>query len=314
MFPYVAYGLNVLSDLPLPELLAGKAGADVDVVIRHAKVNRLPTIGEPSQGCFHATPDEAFFFWEEDGLYLVRGGREIIIDPSPHADEHLLRLAILGIAFGALLHQRGLLTLHASAVANNGGAIAFLGDKGAGKSIMAAVLHARGHDMMADDIVALDLGSTGDPMVLPGYPQLKLWWDAIAYLGDETEAWPRLHRQLEEKRSHRLLHGFSRVPLPLRHIYILAEGPCPAIEGLHTQEIFVELVRHSYALRFLGNPGATRLHFRQCVRLAGTVPIYRLKRPRSLAGLSDVARLVEEHLASNSEQLPKASPIWTAVR
>ena len=42
MFPYVAYDLNILSDLPLPELLTGKAGADVDVVIRHAKVNRLP--------------------------------------------------------------------------------------------------------------------------------------------------------------------------------------------------------------------------------------------------------------------------------
>jgi len=41
MFPYVAYELNVLSDLLLPELLAGKAGADVDVSIRQAKVPRI---------------------------------------------------------------------------------------------------------------------------------------------------------------------------------------------------------------------------------------------------------------------------------
>ena len=129
-------------------------------------------------------------------------------------------------------------------------------------------------------------------MVLPGFPQLKLWRDAVAHLGDEPEALPRLHRQLEDKRSRRIHRGFSREPLPLRHIYILAEGPCQAIESLHRQESFVELVRHSYALRFLGNSGATRLHFRQCVRLAGAVPIYRLKRPRSLSALSNVAFLL----------------------
>jgi hypothetical protein len=292
MFSYTAYGLNILSELPLPELTPGELGAGVDVFIRLGKVNRFPLETEPQAGCFYATSDEAYFFWEEDGAYLVRGGREIIVEPFPGVEDGMLRLVILGMALGVLLHQRGLLTLHASAVAVNGGAVAFMGEKGGGKSTTAAALHTHGHTIVADDVVAINIDDAGSPMVFPGFPQLKLWPEAAEFLGDEPKTLPRLHPLLEKRARCVTALGFQQMPLPLQRIYILAEGTTHEVEPLQPQERFIELMRHSYALRFLRNTGATVSHFRQCMRLASSVPIVRLKRPRSLSALQDVVKLV----------------------
>ena len=52
---------------------------------------------------------------------------------SPDVLEGDVRAYLLGTAIGALLHQRGLLPLHASAVEVNGRAVAFIAPAGHGK-------------------------------------------------------------------------------------------------------------------------------------------------------------------------------------
>jgi hypothetical protein len=231
----------------------------------------------------------------------VRGGREIIVDTAPGADERLLSFTILGIALGILLHQRGVLTLHGSAVAIDGEAIAFLGAKGAGKSAIAAALEARGYPVVADDVAALDVHAAGGPLVLPGVPQLKLWPDVAALLGHEPDMLPRIHPLLE-KLARLNDHELPQVSLPLQCIYVLADGARTEAETLKPQESFREMIRHSYALRFLGAAGANATHFQQCARLARSAPVRRLTRPRSLSALGDVVRLVEETAARGPRQ------------
>jgi hypothetical protein len=179
----------------------------------------------------------------------------------------------------------------------NGGAVAFLGGRGWGKSTLAAALHAQGHSLLADDVTALTVG-IGCPTVSPGFPQLKLWPDVVVSLGEALETLPRLH-PLFEKRARRVTWEFSQMDFPLRCIYVLAPGPVPAIEPLRPQEALIELVRHWYGARFgieLLRPSGLSSFFLRCGNLAKRVPVYRLTRPSSLSTLRDVARLVEEHL------------------
>jgi hypothetical protein len=294
LFSHFAYGLNIYSALLLPELAPGKGAADVH--IRLGNVARSPS--EAAAGCFRAPTGEMIFFWEGVGTFLVRGGCEIVVDPAPEVDERVLRPFILGAVLAMLLHQRGRLVLHASAVAVDGAAVAFLGASGWGKSTMAAALHARGHRVVADDMVAVQEGA-GCPAVFPGFPQLKLWPEAAISLGDDVKRLPRLHPLLD-KRIRRVTDGFSQNPLPLRQIYVLAEGKTQEVEPLRLQEALIELVRHSYLINLLRPLGEASSHFLQCASLAKNVSIYRLKRPHSLRGLSDLARMVEEDLADNA--------------
>lgn len=291
------YGLTLRSALSLPELDAVDPSSDSDACVRFGSIRRRPAKDEPQAGCFYATPEEAYFFWEGWGGFLVRDGREIVVEPLRTGEEQWLRLVLLGMGLGTLLHQRGILTLHASVVNIHGHAVAFAGVKGQGKSTLAAALRVRGHGVVADDIAALTQVGQSDFTALPGFPQLKLWPDAVEFLGESPEALPRLHSRLE-KRAYRILRGFTRKPLPLRCIYTLTEGTQEEIVPLERQEKFVELMRHAYALRFLGTNGVTAAHFHRTMQLARAVPVFRLIRPQKLSALSDLARLVETHAAS----------------
>ena len=290
-FFYGAFGLSIHSAFTLPELPAGKAAGEVSV--RYGTVRCVLPEALAAGTCFRATRDQVHLFWGDVGSFLVRGGREIIVEPAAGVEESVLRLFILGPALAVLLHQRGRLVLHGSAVALDGGAVVFLGGPGWGKSTLAAALYARGHGILADDVTAVD-ADAGRPMVFPGFPQLKLWPEAAAALGDGPETLLRIHPMLE-KRARPAGRGFPEAPLPLKRIYVLAKGSAHALEPLRPQEALVELVRHSYCARLLQALDARR-HFLHCASLANRVPVCRLKGERSLSALPDLAHLVEEDL------------------
>ena len=300
MYSYTAYGLCIHSFLPLSELPATEAAPDV--IVRLARVERVPANGVASGSGWWATAQEVCLHYEQLGAVLVRDGREILVDPIPGLEEPAIQSWILGAAIGVLLHQRGLLVLHASAVDMGGTAVVFLGNAGWGKSTTAAALHARGRGVIADDVVALALQNEGDPIVLPAFPRLKLWPQVVASLGQDPEDLARVCPG-EDKRVYRVAEGFSQVPVPLGRIYVLGGGTCAQIEPLGFKEAFIQLVRHSYAVHLLNATGTVSRHFRQCAALAGCVPASRLKRRQSLASLSDLARLVEAHSAAGPSRL-----------
>jgi hypothetical protein len=174
-------------------------------------------------------------------------------------------------------------------------AVAFLGAKGQGKSSLAAALGARGHEIIADDTLAVGVTESETFMALYGFPQLRLWPDVVSVLGEDAAALARVHPQVD-KRTRPVARGSLRTALPLAGIYVLDEASTLEIESMSPSEAFFSLVKHSYALRFLGHAGVTAQHFQQCVRLASSVPAYRLKRPTCLSALPGLARAVEEHV------------------
>ena len=303
MYNYTAYGLGICSVLPLPELQTlTEVGSDV--VIRFGTVKWSPP--DPSSwSYFHIDDESAYLYWEVVGKFLVRSGKEIIIEPLQNVEEPVIRLPLLGAVLAILLHQRQHLVLHASAVVINGSAAVFLGPKGQGKSTMAATLYGRSHKLMADDVAALDIGSGKSPILLPGFPQIKLWpMAATAALGDDPETLRKIHPEVE-KRARPTVDSFFPMSLPLKRIYILSEGSTPQLKPLKPQEALVKLIANSYIPYLLGQKFIQSLqaplHIHQCTTLAKRVPIYSLERPRSLDLLPEVAQLVEEDLNRESQ-------------
>lgn len=296
MFTYVAYGLGVRSAVELPELHPGSGPPDMspdvpaDVDVGLGSVPDAPRDEAKNGGALRVTPEHACLYFRETAAIRVRAGREITVDAEPGADPAALRACVLGPALGLLLHQRGLLVLHASAVVLRGGVVAFLGRSGHGKSTTAATLHARGCGLIADDVVAVDLTAPGAPIVRPGYPQLKLWPDAVAALGGIPDALPRVLAR-EEKRARAVAHP-GAASWALRRLYVLTDDETLALEPLAGHAAAFELLQHSYIAPALPRLGSSH-DLAQCVRLAETVPVKRLRRPRSFAGLDRLAALVE---------------------
>ncbi|BDA72000.1 conserved hypothetical protein [Rivularia sp. IAM M-261] len=304
MYAYNAYGLSICSDLPLPELQVSTE-ARADVVIRLGTINWSPPVPLPKWSYFHVDGDSAYFYWEVVGKFQVKSGSEIIIEPLLNVEEGVIHLPLLGSVLAMVLHQRQRLVLHASAVAINGNAAIFLGASGQGKSTMAATLYGRGHKLMADDVAAINLESVTKPILIPGFPQIKLWPEALtAALGDNPESLNRIHPEVE-KRARPTIDNFLQAPLTLKRIYVLRKGFHPEIKPLQPQEAIAQLIANSFIPMLLGNKflqsSKAALHLRQCSSLAQNLPIYSLERPRSLDLLPNIARLVEEDLANELE-------------
>lgn len=300
MYSYSIYGLTVNSPILLPDLLSNEHKDLPDVTIRIGKVGAYPKEVNLAGGCFMATREEAYFHWPTYGTCWVKDGNCILVEPAVGAEERMLRLMILGPAMGVLLHQRGILTLHASAVCIHGGVVAFLAEKRGGKSTTAASLHARGHAVVADDLVAIDTDRL--PLqVIPGSSQMKIEPNVAVALGECVEKMERIHPDLT-KLAHRTTVSMPDLPLYLKRIYILRNNHMRRTWKLAPQDVFRELLRHSYAVRFLGDVGATPDHFLRIMKLANEVPVFLMERPDAIDELSEFARWIEHQNDRLSEE------------
>ena len=196
-YGYRAYGLSIRSDLPLPEL-DPDAAEQPDLTIRLGKAG-LPLPQASSDTVYEFGEDRQYVAWPGVAAFLIRGTSTIDIEPAPGVSEPLLNLPLLGPIMALLLHLRGLLVLHASAVDLGGRGAVFLGNKGAGKSTTVAAFIARGHRLLADDVLAVDFPAAAEPCIVPGFPQLKLVNDAASRLVlDGAVDMPRTDPRLSE--------------------------------------------------------------------------------------------------------------------
>lgn len=297
-YRYRAYGLAFRSDLALPELEPDEAEAP-DVTVRLGSIDR-PMPAPPAGTRFEFGPQDQYLAWLMVGRFLIRNGGEIIVDPVAEAAEALVRMPLLGPVMAVLLHLRGMLVLHASAVAIGGHSAIFLGDKQAGKSTTAAALVGAGHRLIADDVLAIQFPETDGPSIAPGFPHLKLDTDvAAAVIGDGATALPLAHPSLE-KRQHRLTEPFSHARVRPARIYVLSRGSVAASTSLAVGEALTALIRFSYITRFGANAfkgEMSGVHLRQCAALAGSIGVSRLDVPSGIDRLGDVVRLVEGDVA-----------------
>lgn len=302
---YTAYGLTLRADFPLPGLRPRTPTPSAVDVIVHFGNPGGPSLTAGIHGCYAADANVAHFHWDAYGTYCVRDGREIVVAPSP-SEPSLPHVPVTGVLLGVLLHQRGQLTLHASAVTQGEDAIAFVGPKGAGKSTTAAAFCAQGCDLISDDVVAISQVD-GVPYVRPGVLQLKLFPDSASAVGLKPDRLPRVHPRLSKRTC--VLTGESLGRLrSLRAIYLLADDPTGIrITTLTPAEAIPVLLGHSYAQRFLGSSSATPEHFRACSELAAAGIVHRLARPRQLNRLASLVATAASHASAKGPTSPPAS-------
>ena len=147
---------------------------------------------------------------------------------------------------------------------------------------------------MADDVAAIR--TEGEwPVVLPGFPQLKLWPEALVSLEDDPEKLPRCNPRLE-KRARSAASKFPSSPLPIKRIYVLDEGDASDVLPLPPREALVELLQHTYGEMGVGST----CHFLECTSIVSRGIVRTLRRQKALSQLPQLARYVEEDLARST--------------
>lgn len=294
---YDVFGLRVWSEVLLPDLFEARGEGVADVSIRLAPVD-APAPGAPSVWGLTGDGGHAVLTIENIARYAIVGGNSIVVDRAEGVAPADLRLFLLGSAFGALFHQRGLLPLHANAIAIGDGAVAFMGRSGAGKSTMAGAFLDRGFALLADDVCVVTQGADERAMAQPGLPRLRLWRDAV-------EASGRNSADLEvafvghEKYVVPTHAGQAREALPLTRIYLLGElgeGEIgQRIRRLTGVEALQTVMANIYRGHYLPPLGGTERNLRQCVELVRTVPVFQVQRQWGYDVIAEQMQLIEAH-------------------
>lgn len=282
---FECYGLRIDSALAISEL--AETEGDADVLLRFAELP-LDLFDDARVRYKPIGPDQVYVYFRGVGTALVKGGSEILLKRAPGVDEVTLRLFVLQQVIGVALLQRRFYVLHASAAAVSGGAFAFAGESGQGKSTLAAALRERGGEILTDDVLAVEIADGQAPIARPGLTQLKLTAE-----GRERFA-PSAEQSIGGKAKRLCALGPpARVEgAPLRAIYILATGAELRRELIPAARAAIELVRHTYGYRLLPHIGLAESHFRQSAALVKAVPIYRLTRPRDLSRLGETLDMI----------------------
>lgn len=288
MYMYTAYNLCIHSEIALPELVQSEGLPDVTVRLAGLESDLDTECTSGNRLLVHL---KGFC------KFLVTDGREITIAPESGIEISDLGPSILGTAMSIVLEQRGLLVLHASSVAINGHAVAFMGGQRWGKSTMAKAFYSYGYPAITDDVLAVKIDQ-GRLLAIPGFPQFKLYPEAAEACGhDSTNLSPLFNNSL--RLSCTFEQGFQETPLPLQCIYVLAKGTQHEIAPLSRQDALVELKRHTRSTSTLTTPDAIAAYLDQCDYIITTLPFRRFTRQPSLADLPKLICMVETDLAQN---------------
>ncbi|HUE76779.1 MAG TPA: hypothetical protein VMM83_02470 [Longimicrobiales bacterium] len=288
------YGLRVRSALPLPDWPVASPGEPEVEILRTAP--SLPTFEGATYNARTTFSDGAVVI-EVRGVatYSAEGGSRIRVAPEAGAKPEDVQLYLTGAMFGVILHQRGILPLHASCVGLDGRGVAFAAASGSGKSTLVAALLGRGATFVSDDICALTPVRDGEVRVWPGAPRMKLDESGLAAMQGARSGTlepaggnrGKYHVPVEEA-------PVSAAPMPLRHMYLLEWGEGePRLERLQGLEAISALVDQTYMLSHATAIGFSERVFRGAAQVSRRLTVSRLTRPRGFDHFEAVLDLIE---------------------
>ena len=293
-FDYLLFGLWLRSAMALPELIEGVPDRAPDILIDFGDVPAAEQDGHA-----RVIDGGAILAFEGVARFAILGGDRIVIDAAPGADQRNVRLFLLGSAMGMLLHQRGLLPLHANAVEIDGRAVAFMGPSGAGKSTLAAWFEGCGHGVIADDVCVVTFAADGSPLAAPGLPRFRLWREAISSLGRDNGDYQRSYAGDESYDKYDVPIGTAvGHALPLAAVYLLASGDAFAVERLTGVAAAEAVFANTYRGAFVGMANEPHDHWHACLGLIKRAPLFRVERRWDLRQMDEQNQALLDHARS----------------
>ena len=291
MVSYLVSGLHVTSDLILPGLIVLDAGdpGEPDVVIREGDVP-VALDGVTATGPnWQLTGDRLLFCVPGVIRMLLSGGCELVYATEGGVSAGEAAVFVSCTGFGILLHQRGRVVLHASAVRVGTGAVLFCGPSGAGKSTLAAALVDAGHELVTDDICGITIDADGTPWVTPDGRQLKLWQNAIDQLSLADNRGAPVRSAIEKYYVEP--RWATAAALSLSAIYVLREALPPHARGIARPNIVDAglIVRNNaYRPTLVRHLAQRDLYFHAAAAIVQRAGVYTLTRDLNFAAIPPV--------------------------
>lgn len=297
---YRAYGINIASDILCPELLEGSPPSQVQ--IRTGMVPETLTGSHVAGHKFAAKPDQLLINTDQIAKIMISDGTQMLVEPRPGAHDYELRLLLLGWGFSGLLQQRNILPLHGGAVKIGQEALILCAVSQVGKSTLIAAFVQEGYPFLDENIIAIQ-DEGGLLTVIPGYPQIKLWADALIHLGIEPVDLQPVRPGIK-KYALAFRDMFHDTPMPIGAIYILSitEHPQLKLINLSGWDKLTALSSQVFCQRFVQGLGKGEIQFKVLLNLAQQVSVAQVLIPEHRPSPQDLMDFLMDDYLSRSNK------------
>ena len=251
----------------------------------------LDIIVAPDATVFHYSEVVDFFLLEDGIAYQVHDAEY----------DFMVELHLLGNVLSYWLECAGNPALHASGIVVDEHVIGFLGDRGTGKTSLAATMIARGYPLATDDRLVLTPTPNGY-LARPGYAQMRLWPEqARHFLGhDRLERVKRTMPKLRVPVGPGGFGSFDGAVRPLAVLYAPQrhDGDEVTFQNLSPGPALFHLVRNSCLVGIVEGAGLASRRLAVLGDLVTRVPVRVVRYPNGLHLLPEIVEQIAEDARS----------------
>jgi hypothetical protein len=230
------------------------------------------------------------------GRVLVRADGPASLDLESDAGAEDAGWLLGGPARQAHALLGGRFALAAAGVVIGGRAVALIGGGASGKSVAAAALAQRGHGVLADSALEVEVDAAGRPVALPTRAAVDLWPDVLDPLGLREEDGATVRPALPKR-----AYAFAAADAALLHAIVALRRQNDAGEtkvrprqggaALHI------VLGHTAMEPLIGPLGAGAAHFEWAVAIARAASTSTLVSDRHDGGITEVVDAIQEVVA-----------------
>lgn len=290
--PYLCsyFDFAIASQIPLPELARSENGSEYLYRVETARLGipeSLPwrrswllpsgevflSIGSHENDHVLRFPRSADFLVDEDNG-VIR------FESRPGVSEYFIRHLLLDQVLPRVVSHSGRLVIHAGAVADESGILAFAGQTGSGKSTLSANFHYAGYRLLTDDCLLLE-ECGGRIHGVPAYPSLRLGEDSATALFPEVEFAvddPAWWKQRFPPSADVAAASEVRAVFILGAPEEMAEAQRIVVTPLQRSDAMMELIRHDFPLDTTDR-GSVGKQFKNAGAVAQATPMFELVYP-----------------------------------
>lgn len=278
MYHYTIYDLKIETDLYFPQLVVCGDDRQSDIRIMSGEMPEYVAVREKEKN-YEFGQDRGFLVNKTCKMFVENGSR-ITYTLKPEGIEKYLQSYLLGFGMSMIAMQRGMISIHCSALADDEGAILIAGESGAGKSTLATAFLEAGYRFMADDMVFAET-IDGKVMAKPAFPFQKLCRNVVEEKGYDMSELIYINEE-KDKFLAPVKNEFVKEPLPVKaFIYLAVTDSEEMLSNEVTGIDKLALCANNLFLRRLLGKDKYAPHIGQkCLEAAAAMPMYCIGRPQ----------------------------------
>ena len=251
-FNYFTNGLQIDSEIELPELSVGQGDKKIYVILSEIDKQLEEIV---YQDKFQQISKSAYQLDIKDiALYRFTFPDKVEVTPYPDAKMYEVRLYLIASIIPVAVLINDFIPIHSCCIHVQGKAYLVGGESGAGKSTLALGMYNKGYEVLNDDVSTVSFDVDGKAIAYTGFKHIKLWEESLDQYNLIPSSFEKIKDDMSKYRFP-IQQLISKQHIPIKAIYLFKhddEKKEVSFKQLKGIKAITELTKNTFRIELIG--------------------------------------------------------------